>query len=271
MSALPLVSVIMPNYNYLFYLEQSVQSVLQQTFSNFELIIVDDASADGSVELLKDLQQKDARIKVLYNQENRGVVFCRNTAIEISEGQYLSFIDPDDIWNLNKLEVQLNALQNNQGNLCFSDIQIIDANGNKLKKRKHSFNEYSYKSLLKRNFVPHSSLLLQRDILGNIRYPEILPKHASEKWLMSKLGIKKIIHEDYALLLHIFKNKAVHAIHINEVLVLYRVHNNNYSGNHFKKLLSLYCIYKNTQGFGVIKSMYFTVRLAFFASVKNIS
>jgi glycosyltransferase involved in cell wall biosynthesis len=270
MKDFPLVSIIMPNYNYVLYLEQSIQSVLQQTYPHFELIIIDDASTDSSLSLIKQFQEKDLRIKLIVNEKNEGVVFCRNKGIDVSLGEYVCFIDPDDLWVTNKIEIQLNALQNQNGNLCFTDIQVIDSKGIKLKNRKHFFKEYSYNSLLKRNFVPHSSLLLNKKILAAIRYQEI-PTNRFEKWLMKKLRIQKIIHEDYALLLNIFKNVPVKAIYLNQTLVSYRVHSNNYSGNYSKKILSLYCIYKNTQNFNILESIYLTIRLAFFASLKNLS
>jgi glycosyltransferase involved in cell wall biosynthesis len=270
MNELKMVSVIMPNYNYARYIQQSIEAVLAQTYLNIELIIIDDASTDNSLEIIKNLSEKDHRIKVVVNDLNKGVVACRNLGIENARGMYLCFIDPDDIWEINKINLQLEALQKHNGNLCFTDIQIIDAEGVKGKIRKHYYHEYSYNSLLKRNFIPHSTLLVQKGLLENIRYEDIWVNNF-QQWIMNKLAIKKIIHEDYVLLLKIFKTKNVQAVHLSQPLVLYRVHPNNYSGNYFKKFLSLYCIYRNTQGFNFIKSIFFTLRIAVLASIKNIS
>jgi glycosyltransferase involved in cell wall biosynthesis len=267
---LPLVSVIMPNYNYAKYLEKSIDSVIKKSYSNIELIIIDDASTDISAKILIEEKAKDSRIKILVNNKNEGVVYCRNKGIEISKGEFLCFLDPDDIWLINKVEIQVENLLAKQANLCFTDIDIIDGEDNLIKTRKHSFTSYTYKTLLKRNFVPHSSLMVKKELLGSLRYQEI-PTSTFETWLMKKMGIKKIIHEDYVLLLNLFKNNSVKPIHINEALILYRVHANNYSGNYLNKLFSLYCIYKNTQGFNVFVSIYYTIRLAYFASLKNIS
>ena len=270
MNELQMVSVIMPNYNYARYIEQSIEAVLAQTYSNIEVIIIDDTSTDDSIEIIQQFAANDNRIKVITNHTNQGVVVCRNLGIEKASGMYLCFIDPDDIWDLNKLEIQLQALETSNGNLCFTDIQIIDAVGEKGKIRKHYYHEYSYKSLLKRNFIPHSTLLLKKELLDNIRYEDIWV-NSFQQWIMNKLEIKKIIHEDYVLLLKKKKKKNVQAVHVNQPLVFYRVHANNYSGSYFKKFLSLYCIYRNTQDFSFLKSVYCTFRIAILASIKNIS
>jgi teichuronic acid biosynthesis glycosyltransferase TuaG len=164
MNELQMVSVIMP-YSYARYIEQSIEAVLAQTYSNIEVIIIDDTSTDDSIEIIQQFAANDNRIKVITNHTNQGVVVCRNLGIEKASGMYLCFIDPDDIWDLNKLEIQLQALETSNGNLCFTDIQIIDAVGEKGKIRKHYYHEYSYKSLLKRNFIPHSTLLLKKNFL----------------------------------------------------------------------------------------------------------
>lgn len=270
MNELEMVSVIMPNYNYARYIQQSIESVLAQTYTNIELIIIDDGSTDDSIKIIHNLIAKDYRIKVIENKLNKGVVVCRNLGIEQASGMYLCFIDPDDIWDINKLKLQLEALKKYNGNLCFTDIQIIDTDGVKGKIRKHHYLEYSYNNLLKRNFIPHSTLLVQKALLENIRYEDIWV-NSFQQWIMNKLVIKKIIHEDYVLLLKIFKTKNVQPVHLSEPLVLYRVHANNYSGSYFKKFWSLYCIYRNTQGFNFVKSVFFTLRIAILASIKNLS
>lgn len=265
-----LVSVIMPNFNYAKYLKQSIDAVLVQTYSFVELIIVDDASTDNSLEIIQQYVSQNNNIKLISNKKNKGVVACRNLGIEIAKGSYLCFIDPDDYWEENKLALQLQAMLDANSNLCFTDLQIIDSDGRKGKIRKHHYQDYSYKSLLKRNFIPHSTLIVKKDLLEAIRYKEI-EVNTFQKKIMQLLSIKNIIHEDYVLLLTIFKNKQVKPIHLDQPLVNYRVHANNYSGNYLKKLFSLYCIYRNTQDFGFIRSVFYTIRIAFLASVKNIS
>lgn len=270
MKEMSLVSIIMPNYNYAKYLEQSINSVLAQTYSNFEIIIIDDASTDNSVEIIQLYVNRYKNIQLITNTINKGVIACRNLGIELAKGNYLCFIDPDDFWEKNKLALQIEALESQNANLCFTDLQIIDANGKKGKIRKHFYNEFSYSSLLKRNFIPHSTLIVTKELLEGIRYKELqVTKY--QMVVMQKFKINKIIHEDYEFLLNIFKNKQVNAIHIAKPLVNYRIHNNNYSGNYIKKIFSLYCIYKNTQGFGYIQSILYTIRIAFLASIKNLS
>jgi glycosyltransferase involved in cell wall biosynthesis len=270
MKEMPLVSIIMPNYNYAKYLQQSINAILAQTYPHFEIIIIDDASTDNSINIIKQYVNQHKSIQLVPNKINKGVVACRNLGIELAKGSYLCFIDPDDFWEKNKLALQIEALENQNANLCFTDLQIIDENGKKGKIRKHFYNEYSYTSLLKRNFIPHSTLIVKKELLEGIRYKELQVTKYQKK-IMQKFKINKIIHEDYEFLLTIFKNKKVKAIHIAKPLVNYRIHNNNYSGNYIKKIFSLYCIYKNTQGFSFIQSILYTIRIAFLASIKNLT
>lgn len=259
----------MPNYNYSNFLEESINSVLDQTYSNIELIIVDDCSTDGSVEKIKKYLI-DSRVQLIINTENKGVSYCRNRGIEASKGDYLAFIDPDDHWVLNKIELQMRWMNDNTANLCFSNITIIDATGGLKKERKHHFKAYTYRQLLKRNFVPHSSLIVEKELVKSFSYPEIKTNSALLGKLMKLTNTKRLIHEDFAFLLNIFKLPTVKAAHIEESLVFYRTHQNSYSANHIKKIISLYSIFNENQSFNPLTSFYFTIRLAILATLKNI-
>ena len=265
----PLVSIIMPNYNYADFLEESVKSVLGQTHSNIELIIIDDGSSDQSIERIKQFQN-DNRVLLIENKQNKGVSYCRNKGIESAQGSFLAFIDPDDHWELNKIELQLKQLVEQDANLCFSNITIIDADGIQKKERKHHFKEYTYKKLLKRNFIPHSSLIIKSELVKNLSYPEIKTENYILIKLMNLTNTNRLIHEDFAFLLNIFKQPNVKAVHIEESLVYYRTHQNNYSGNHLKKILSLFCIFSENQHFSSFTSLFFTLRLAVLATIKNL-
>ena len=124
------VSVIMPCYNSSRYLSASIEGVLAQTYRNLELIIVDDASTDGSLEIAREWQQLDDRITIQTHKENRGLAATRNTAIHASTGEYIAFCDSDDIWFPNKLEAQLaEFVRIPSAGLVHSDALIMDSNG----------------------------------------------------------------------------------------------------------------------------------------------
>ena len=106
-----LVSIISPSYNCKEFISQTIDSVLAQSYSNWELLIVDDCSTDGTYELAKEYSEKDCRIKVFRNEKNCGAAVSRNKGIQNSKGQYVAFLDSDDIWAFNKLDKQLDFMR----------------------------------------------------------------------------------------------------------------------------------------------------------------
>ena len=124
---MPKVSVIMPNHNGGEYLHESIASVLKQTYTDFELIIVDDASTDNSVEIIKEYQSQDERIKTIFCEKNRHVAYAANQGLQCATGIYIGRMDSDDIWKPEKLEKQVEYLELHNGiGACFSRIHIID-------------------------------------------------------------------------------------------------------------------------------------------------
>ena len=128
---MPLVSVVMPVYNVEQYIEQAVWSVIDQTYGNFELIIVDDESPDDSIELIKN-RYHDVRIKII-RQKNRGLAGARNTGIRHAKGDYIALLDSDDFWQADKLQKQIAIMQSNpQCGVTFSASLFVDEAGKSL-------------------------------------------------------------------------------------------------------------------------------------------
>ncbi|GHU75177.1 hypothetical protein FACS189461_0930 [Spirochaetia bacterium] len=127
-----LVSIITPNYNCSRFIGKTIESVLAQTYQNWEMIIVDDCSTDGSYEIALDYARKDSRIKVYRTEHNSGAALCRNKAIELSQGQYLAFLDSDDLWLPEKLEKQLKFMQENDCDFSFTEYELIDEEGRQI-------------------------------------------------------------------------------------------------------------------------------------------
>lgn len=128
----PLISIITPNYNCSRFIAETIESVLAQTYANWEMIIVDDCSTDKSYEIALEYAKKDERIKVIRNERNSGAAFSRNKAIEESKGEYLAFLDSDDIWENNKLEFQLDFMKRNQCDFSFTEYEHIGEDGKSL-------------------------------------------------------------------------------------------------------------------------------------------
>lgn len=263
-----LVSVILPNYNYAVYLKQSISSVLEQTYKNIELILIDDASTDGSFYIMRKYNF-DVRVKIIRNRVNRGVSACRNKGIELATGEYLCFIDADDFWYPEKIECQLKSMSLVKANLCFTDIQVINGDGKILKNRISHPGLYNYRELLKSNFIAHSSLLLCKLLLGDLRYDEGIVIEKFLKKVLFLLKIQRPIHEDYAFLLKLFRKEEIKAIHISASLVAYRDHSDSYSKGYVKKIVCTFNIYRNSENFGLLKSIFCTVRNFVLATIKN--
>tara|TARA_B100001057_G_scaffold482776_1_gene558666 strand:- start:1148 stop:1876 length:729 start_codon:yes stop_codon:yes gene_type:complete len=210
-----MVSVIMPNYNGAKFIEDSINSVLNQSFSNIELIIVDDNSTDNSLEIIKTFNDKRIKLKKL--TVNKGVSNARNIGINLSKGKFISFIDSDDFWIENKLVTQLNFLTQNNLNLTYSSVNIIDEKNTFLKifKTKTIF---STLELLKFNYVPTVSLIFEKVLIENIKF-------------------QTIKHEDYLFILEISKNPKIKGRGDLRPLVNYRVHNDSLSKNKIKSFL----------------------------------
>ena len=124
-----LVSIITPMYNAQKYIAQTMDSVLAQTYSNWEMIIMDDCSTDSCPEIVKEYCRKDSRIKYFKNKENQGVSGTRNAAMQKATGRYLAFLDSDDLWRSDKLEKQLQLMENTGCSFCYGMCGVINNEG----------------------------------------------------------------------------------------------------------------------------------------------
>ena len=223
-----LVSVIMPTWNSSGYVTESIRSVLNQTYKNLELIITDDASTDGTPELLQKLQQTDPRIRLILNKQNGGAGVSRNCSIRAARGQYLAFLDSDDCWMSNKLERQVNFMQEKDVALCFCSYYTCNAD-----------NQYlGYISAPRR--VSLFSMMCDNKIgfLTAIYDTTKLGKH---------LMPSQRKRQDHALLLTLLKI-CKHAYSVPEPLASYRLHAQNMSGGKLGLIKYNARTYKNIFG-----------------------
>jgi len=213
---MPLVSVIMPSYNHEQFVSEAIESVLNQTFTDLELIILDDASGDKSKEIIKTYQQKDSRIRTIFHNENRGIARTLNEGLEEAKGKFIAFFASDDVWARENLKKQLEVLEKNEDLVVWSESLVIDALGNptgesftqkngasKKKKSGDIFEE-----LLRGNYICGSSVILKRENLKDIRYDEQL------KYL-----------NDYKLMVDLARRYQFYFI--PEPLAMYRIHGRN--------------------------------------------
>lgn len=229
-----LVSIITPMYNAKKYIAQTIKSVQNQTYSSWEMIIMDDCSTDESAAIVQEMAQKDDRIHYYCNDVNCGVAATRNHAMDKANGRYLAFLDSDDLWVEDKLERQMSVLKNKNCAFTYAGCDVIDENGEAVQKVRHVPEYITYEKLLWGNVIPCLTVLIDREKVKSFQMP-------------------KIGHEDYATWLTIFKDIR-EGYGIDEVLGHYRVNRNSVSGNKLRTIKWTWNIYRNNQGINPVKS-----------------
>jgi glycosyltransferase involved in cell wall biosynthesis len=231
-----MVSIITPSYNSSKFIAQAIESALAQTYKNWEMIIIDDMSSDNSTEIVEKYLQADKRIRLIKLEKNIGPALARNQAIERANGKYIAFLDSDDIWQPNKLQIQVQFMLDNNLSFSYSSYDIIDENGNYLKTF-HVKDFISYEELLKTNVIGCLTAIYDAEKLGKV--------------FMENIG-----HEDYALWLNILK-KIKHGRGIDKSLARYRIVKKSISSNKFKTIRYQWNIYRRVEKINFFKSIYY--------------
>lgn len=238
-----LVSIITPCHNSTSFIESTIKSVLSQTYSEWELLIVDDCSTDDSDVLIKKYCAIDNRIKYFKTEKSSGSpVKPRNIAIENAKGRYIAFLDSDDVWLPNKLKEQLRLFNNEEVAIVYSNYEKIKENGERNNRIIKAPTEVDYQNLLKGN------------IIGNLT-----GIYDSQK--VGKIYCQNIHHEDYILWLSILK-KGFIAKNTNTVTALYRVRENSVSSNKLKVLSWQWNILRNVEKLPLYKSIIYFISYA---------
>lgn len=130
---MPLVSVVVPVYNAKCFVAQAIESVLSQTYSNIELILVDDCSNDGSRQVLEEYAKKDERVRLIINEKNKGTAETRNAGIQAAKGQYIALLDGDDTWHKEKIKKQAELLIAEKAEIAYCSFDLVDEDGKRIK------------------------------------------------------------------------------------------------------------------------------------------
>lgn len=178
-----LVSIITPSYNCAKFVSETIESVLAQTYLNWELIITDDCSTDNSREIIREYTFKDDRIKLFVLKQNSGAAVARTKAMQLANGRYIAFLDSDDLWFPNKLERQLEFM-NEYGYAfsCTAYVQI-DENGNSLNRIIHTKQKVDYGRLLLDCPVGNSTVMYDVAAMGKFEVPDIRKRNDDALWL----------------------------------------------------------------------------------------
>ncbi|WP_117149611.1 glycosyltransferase family 2 protein [Paraliobacillus zengyii] len=237
---MPLISIITPTYNAEKYIDETIMSVVKQSYTNWEMIIVDDGSKDKTIDLIKSYQKADNRINLTILQHNQGAGIARNTALKKANGKYIAFLDSDDKWLPEKLKKQLNFMQENNIAFSFTEydrIQNSDS-GQKIIKRVHIPTNANYKQLLKKNVVGCLTVMIDTSLTGEITMNDIRAR------------------QDYALWLELTR-KGFKAYGIQEVLAEYRVRGNSISSNKLKMARQNWMVYRKVEKLNIWKSIWY--------------
>jgi len=238
MSNSPLVSVITPVYNSARFLSEAVASVAAQTFKDWEMVIVDDGSTDGSVRHARDLAGRERRIRFSALGANCGAAVARNTAIENARGRYIAFLDSDDQWLPAKLEKQLDFMERNRYALTHTYYERITETGDRTGVIVKPPYELSYRDMLKSNQMGCLSVVYDSREFGKTYMPLIRAR------------------QDYGLWLKLLK-QGVSAYCLPESLALYRARSGSASSNKLEMLKYNWFLYRNVEELSPWGSAYY--------------
>jgi len=233
-----LVSIITPSYNSVRFISETIESVLDQTYKNWEMIIIDDGSSDNSTKIIESYLLKDSRIKLIKLSKNMGPATTRNYGIKESKGRYIAFLDSDDLWYPDKLLQQIPFMHNNDIALSYTRYNHIEEKSKKIINEIYIPSKVSYSELLKQNIIGCLTAIYDTEKLGKIYMPEIRQR------------------QDYALWLDILK-RIPYAYGIEESLASYRVRSTSISSNKWIASKYNWKLYREIEKLPLHKAIYY--------------
>ncbi|MFD1416316.1 glycosyltransferase family 2 protein [Oceanobacillus jeddahense] len=234
----PIISVITPTYNSERFIAETIESVQAQSFSEWEMIIVDDCSTDQTAEIVKSYAEKDDRIHLTVLDENQGSAITRNTAMDKSQGRYLAFLDSDDLWLPEKLEKQLVFMQDNGVAFSFTQYVRMNEDGTDTGAVSTAPATVTYEDLMKRCVIGCLTVMLDRERIGERRMVNIRTR------------------QDYAFWLEITRSGHF-AYGLPEVLARYRLVGNSISSNKWKAAKRNWYVFREVEKQPLPQTIYY--------------
>lgn len=244
-----LVSVIIPIYNAEKYVQGTLSSVFAQEYKDIEIVLVDDCSTDGSAQIIAELQKEHSEIIYFLQEKNMGAGAARNKALELARGQYVAFLDSDDLWLPGKISRQINLMKSAESPFSYTAIEMMDSKGVTIKEKRNIREACDYKYLLHNTMIATSSVMIDRSVLGDFRMP------------LRRGG------QDYATWLMLLRSGTV-ARGINEALVRYRVASGSLSSNKFRSIKQVWEIQTQDEKIGKVSAAFHVMCFAFNAFKK---
>ncbi|HPQ47472.1 MAG TPA: glycosyltransferase family 2 protein [Clostridia bacterium] len=246
-----MVSVIMPAYNSEGTISSAIDSVIAQTYTDWELLIYDDCSNDGTCNIAAGYSGRDKRITVVRGDRNAGVASARNKALEMAAGRFISFLDSDDLWKADKLRKQVDFMHETGCSLCYTSYELMNSSGTGTGRIvKSVYKEADYKSLLRNNYIGTLTVLIDRNCIDEINF-------TSNR------------HEDYLMWLD-FVKKGYSLMGLDESLAYYRVSRGSLSGNKMRAAAWRWNVYRNCEGITFGRSLLYMAIYTFNSIAKRI-
>ena len=234
-----LVSIVVPVYNAEKYIQDTIKTVEEQTYKNWELLLVNDCSTDNSKEEIKKYEKEDNRIRLIDLKENLGAAIARNTGMKEAKGKYIAFLDADDLWDKQKLEKQIKFMKKNNYEFTFTGYEFADENGIGNGKIVDVPKNINYKQALKNTTISTITVIFNVDKLG--------------KDLISMPNVRR--GQDTATWWKVLKTGII-AYGLQESLSMYRRSNNTLSSNKIKALKRTWHLYRNVEKLSLFASIY---------------
>ena len=246
-----LVSVITPSYNSSKFIDECVNSVISQSYTNWELLIVDDCSDDSSKELLLDIERRDERIQVIFLDNNIGAANARNVAILKAKGKYIAFLDSDDSWDSQKLYKQISFMIKNEIAFSYTSYQSISENGLDIIRVINAPYKMSYNNYLKNTIIGCLTVVIDKEKVGDFEMPSIRSSHDMALWLL----IMKRGFDAYGL---------------NENLANYRIVSTSNSSSKLDAANDVWRVYRQFERLSFFYSTWCFLNYAFNAVIRRI-
>ena len=247
------VTIITPTWNDEKYIKKTIESVRNQTYQDWEMIIVDDCSTDRTVKIVEAISQKDPRVKLVRQKRNGGAASARNRALKESTGRYIAYLDADDIWLPTKIEKQVQFMKDKQCGFSCASYKVIDDEGKDLNKEIHMLPVVDYMGFLTNNLLQTVGIMVDTSIVDRkyLVMPNIRLRQDAATWLQ----VLKAGYKCYG---------------IDEVLAKYRRTKKSLSSKKFKAVKGMWKLYREIEKLSLPLSCYCFVRYAFFAVWKRI-
>lgn len=246
-----LVSIITPVYNAEKFIRETIESVQNQTYTNWEMLLINDCSTDSSAEIIKEKAVEDSRIKYIELDKNSGAAITRNTGISKAQGRYIAFLDSDDIWKSDKLDKQLALIKEKDIGFCFTSYRYVMQDGVPTNKVARAPEKIDYNGLLKNTIIGCSTVLIDREVMGDFRMTNVRRGQDTATWLQ-------------------LLKRTEYAYGIYEDLVWYRVVDGSLSHNKWNAIKRTWNTYRNVEHLSLPKAMYVFVFYAYNALKKRI-